>query len=255
MSALEKHLPYALSQFEADVIMPIQFLGADISFTYGSLAKVTTVAIFTTYLIVAMRKRAVVPGRLQASAEWIYSIVADTVERFAGPEGRPAIPFIFSMFVFVLFGTLLGLTPIKETFTSHLVVTLALALTVFVYVNMIAFRTHGLGFFRMFLPPGVPLFIAPVLILVEVISYLFRPVTLGFRLFANIFAGHVMVKLFADFCAMLVEAMGAAGVAASLLPLTVMVVLYGFEIVIVCIQAYIFMLISTMYLRDAIHAH
>lgn len=255
MSALERHLPYALTQFESEVIVPIHVLGLDLSFTYGSLAKVTTVVLFAVYLWFAMRHAAVVPGRLQLSSELLYGLVANTVERVAGPEGRTAIPFVFSLFAFVLFGTLLGLSPIKETFTSHLVVTMALSLTVFAYVNAIALRKHGLGFFRMFLPHGAPAFALPVIALVEVISYLFRPVTLGFRIFANIFAGHVMVKLFADFCAMLIDGLGAVGFFVALAPLAVMVLLYGFEIIIVCVQAYIFMLITTMYLRDAIHAH
>lgn len=255
VSPIDEHLPYALRQFETEVLVPIHAFGLDLSFTYASLAKITTVALIVGYLAFAMRERALVPRRLQMSAEAVYAFVANTVTRRAGEEARPAIPFLFTVFCFVLFGTLLGLTPIKETFTSHLATTLALSFLVFAYVNVIAFKRHGLGFLRTFSPPGVPLFVAPILIPVEIISYLFRPITLGFRIFANIFAGHVMVKLFADFCVMMIEAMGAAGVAASVFPLAIMAVLFGFEIVIISIQSYIFLLIATMYLRDALHPH
>ncbi len=255
MADLEKHLPYALRQFESEIIVPLKLFGFDVSFTTGSSAKVTTAMALSAYLIYAMRERAIIPGRLQASAELLYSFVADTITKIAGEEGRASIPFIFTVCVFILFGTLFGLTPIKETFTAQLTVTLALALAVFVHVNAIAFRKHGLGFFRNFLPADVPLFVAPIFVLVEAISYLFRPITLGFRIFANIFAGHVMLKLFADLCVMLVTALGTTGILVSIFPVIMMVLLYGFEIVIVCIQSYIFMLLSAMYLRDALHVH
>lgn len=255
MAKLEDHLPYALRQFETEIIVPLHILGIDVSINTATTAKITTVVLFVAYLVYAMRERAIIPGRLQASAEALYEFVSQTVERVAGPEARPSIPFVFSMFVFVLFGTLLGLTPIKETFTSHFIVTLALGLIVFVYVNVVAIQRHGLAFFANFIPAGVPRFVIPVLLFVEIISYLFRPITLGFRLFANIFAGHVMLKLFADFSAMLVANFGGAGIVAALLPVAVMVVLIGFEVMIVCIQAYIFMLITSMYLRDSLRGH
>jgi F-type H+-transporting ATPase subunit a len=255
LSNLSDHLPYALRQFESDILIPFTVFGVNASFTTSSSAKLTTAILLSAYLFIAMREQRLVPGRLQMSAEMLYSLVADTVTRVIGPEGKPTIPFVFTVFAFVLFGTMLGLTPIWETFTSHLAITLSLGLTVFIYANVIAFRRHGLAFFRFFLPPNLPILVAPIIVLVEVVSYLFRPITLGFRLFANIFAGHVMLKLFADFCTMLSGAFGAYGILASIVPVLVMVVLYVFEIMIVCIQAYIFMLISSMYLRDAIHAH
>lgn len=229
--------------------------GIDASFTSGSSAKLTTSLLLAGYLIYAMRERKIIPGRLQASAEALYIFVSDTVLRVTGPEGRSTIPFVFTMFVYILFGTLLGITPLKETFTSHLVVTLALSLAVFVYANTLAFRRHGIGYLRIFLPADVPLFVAPIFVAVEVVSYLFRPVTLGFRIFANIFAGHVMLKLFADFCTMLVSSFGDVGIVLSLAPVAIMAVLYAFEIMIIFIQAYIFMLITSMYLKDALHGH
>lgn len=255
MGALEDHLPYALTQFESEVLFPITLFGVDLSFTTITSAKLTTALLVGGYLAVAARERSLVPGRLQASAEVLYGFVAGVVTKIAGEDARPSIPFVFTLFVFVLFGTLFGLTPIKETFTAQLVVMMSLALLVFAYVNAVAFRKQGTGFFRQFLPAGVPLFAAPVLLFVEVVSYLFRPVTLGFRMFANVVAGHVMLKLFGDFCAMAVAGLGWVGAAGSLFLLPVMVVILAFEIMIVCVQSYIFMLITSMYLRDALHSH
>ena len=255
MTPLEQHLPYALRQFATEILVPIEVLGVNLSFTTGSWAKVATVIALCVYLWFAVRERAIVPNRIQSSAEWLYELVESTVVRIAGPQGRASIPFVFTVFVFVWFGTLLGLTPIKDTFTTQLATTFALALSVFVYVNALALQRQGVGFFRHFLPAGTPVFVAPVLVTVELVSYLFRPVTMGFRLFANIVAGHIMLKLFADFCTMLVGALGSLGLLAAVAPLALMAVLWGFEILIVCIQAYIFMLITAMYLRDAVRAH
>lgn len=255
MSALEDHLPYALTQFESEVLVPLRVFGLDLSFTTITSAKLTTALLVGGYLVAAARERSLVPGRLQASAELLYEFVAGVVTKIAGPEAKPSIPFVFALFVFVLFGTLFGLTPIKETFTGQLVVTMSLALVVFAYANVVALRRQGAGFFRHFLPAGIPLFVAPVLLFVEVVSYLFRPATLGFRLFANVVAGHIMLKLFGDFCAMLVVGLGLIGAAGSLFLLPIMVLILAFEIVIVCVQSYIFMLITAMYLRDALHSH
>lgn len=255
MAAFKEHLPYALRQFETDIVLPIKVFGIDLSIDTISSAKLTTGLLLAIYLVYATRECRIVPSRLQVSAEMLYGIVSSTVLRVAGPDGKATIPFVFTMFIFILFGTLLGLTPIKQTFTSSLAVTLALSLSVFGYANMLAFRRHGLKFFRFFLPSGVPMFVAPILVSVEIISYLFRPITLGFRLFANIVAGHVMLKLFADFSSMLVGAFGIGGVFASIFPVLIMIVLYAFEVMIICIQSYIFMLITTMYLRDALNGH
>jgi F-type H+-transporting ATPase subunit a len=242
MEPLEEHLPYALRQFEIDVIVPIHFLGIDASLTTSSSTKLTTVIVVVLFFWLAMSKRSMIPSRLQASAEMIYEFVVNTVTKVAGPEAKNSTPFIFSLFTFVWFGTLIGLTPVKDTFTSQLVVTLALATATFVYVNIVAFRKQGLGFFRYFLPADIPIFVAPIFVLVEAI-------------FANVVAGHIMLKLFADFCTMMVESLGPVGVVASLAPVLMIAILYGFEIMIVSIQSYIFILITAMYLRDALHKH
>ncbi len=255
VDSLEQHLPYAIRQFEIDVILPLEILGIDISFTTSSLAKLTTLIAITSFLLLATRHRSMVPGRLQNSAEVVYAFIANTVVRVAGQEARPAIPFIFTLFALIWVGTLIGLTPVKDTFTSHLAVTLALSTIAFAYVNVIAFRTQGVRFFRFFLPADIPIFVAPIFVLVELISYLFRPITLGFRIFANILAGHIMLKLFADFCTMMVDALGPVGLVASIGPVLMIAILFAFEIMIVSIQAYIFILITSMYLRDALHPH
>lgn len=253
--AYEPEAPYAIRQFEFDVLIPIQAFGLDLSFTTSAQAMVTTTLLVSIYLYYGMREQAVVPGRLQGSVEAVYGFVARTVLKTAGQEAEKSIPFVFCLFVFILFGSLIGLTPIKFTFTSHLVVTLALALTVFAYVNVLAVRRQGSGFFRFFLPAGTPIYMAPLIVLIEIISYLFRPITLGVRIFANILAGHIMIKLFADFCVMMTEALGITGMGLSLAPLLMMAVLYCFEIMIFMVQSYIFILITSLYIRDALHAH
>jgi F-type H+-transporting ATPase subunit a len=250
--AVEPIRPYAIRQFEVDVLIPISLFGYDVSFTISSQAMLTTVIIVSTYMLWATRELSLVPGRLQTSIEMVHTFVEDTIIRFGGIQARRALPFFLTMFVFLLFGSLIGLTPVKFTFTSHLIVTLGLAMAVFVYVNFIAFQSQGLGFFHHFLPKGTPLFLAPLIILIELVSYLFRPVTLGLRIFANILAGHIMLKLFGDFCSMLVEAFGAAGVAAAILPLTGMILMYFVECAVFLVQSYIFLVLSAIYVRDAL---
>lgn len=255
MASYEPEAPYAIRQFEFDVLIPIQAFGLDLSFTTSAQAMVTTTLLLSAYMLFAVREKAMVPRRLQATVEAVYEFVARTVVKNAGVAATPAIPFVFSLFLFILFGSLIGLTPIKFTFTSHLIVTLALSFAVFAYVNVLAIRTHGMGFFRFFAPAGTPLYLAPLIVVIEVISYLFRPITLGVRVFANILAGHIMIKLFADFSVMMTEALGVTGILLSILPVIMMSVLYGFEIMIFLVQSYIFILITSLYIRDALHAH
>lgn len=250
--AVEPIGPYAIRQFEIDVLVPMSIFGFDVSFTISSQAMLTTVILVSAYATWATRNLTVVPSRRQASVEIIFSFVEDTIVRFGGPQARKALPFFMTIFVFLLFGSLIGLTPIKFTFTSHLIVALGLAVAVFVYVNVIAFRTQGLGFFHHFLPKGTPLVLAPLIVLIELVSYLFRPMTLGLRIFANILAGHIMLKLFGDFCVMLVEAFGAIGLVAAIAPLAGMVIMYFAECAVFLVQSYIFIVLSSIYLRDAL---
>ncbi len=246
---------YAIRQFKIDTLVPLKLFGYDVSFTVSSQAMLTTVIAVLVYFAWATRERAMIPGRLQVSAEFIYTFVEGTIVRFGGPEARRTLPFFLTIFVFILFGSLIGLTPIKFTFTSHLIVTFALALSVFVYVTILAFKTQGMGFFRFFLPTGTPLLLAPLMVVIELVSYLFRPVTLGIRLFANILSGHLMLKLFGDFCVMLTENFGAAGAVAAVLPLAGMVLMYFAEVGVIVIQSYVFIVLSAIYVRDALHPH
>ena len=247
--------PYALEQFKIDVLVPLNAFGYDISITTYTQAMVTTVLLLSAWMYFAAREQALVPGRLQASAELVYEFVADIVVKNAGEAARPAIPFVFTVFVFVVFSTLLGLTPLKVTITSHIIITLGLAMIIFAYVNVLAWRLHGRKALSFFVPADVPGYILPLVVFCELISYLMRPITLALRLFANIFAGHVMLKLFADFCVMLIAAFGAVGLAPAIGLTFVMTILYAFEVMIVIVQGYIFVLLTTMYLRDAIHLH
>jgi F-type H+-transporting ATPase subunit a len=247
--------PYAIRQFEIDVLVPLSVFGHDVSFTVSSQAMLTTVIVVGGYLAWATRELKIIPNRLQASAEYLHMFVENTIVRFGGAEAKPALPFFLTMFMFILFGTLIGLTPIKFTFTSHIIVTLALALVVFFYVNFLAFKTQGLGFFRFFLPKGTPIYLAPLIVVIELVSYLFRPMTLGLRIFANILAGHIMLKLFGDFCTMLVEAYGATGFITAVLPLAAMVIMYFVEVGVILIQSYIFLVLSAIYVKDALHGH
>jgi F-type H+-transporting ATPase subunit a len=174
---------------------------------------------------------------------------------YGGQEAKQTLPFFLTIFLFILIGGLIGLTPVKFPFTSHLIVTFSLALMVFIYVTLLGFKTQGLGFFRFFLPTGTPLAIAPLMIVIELVSYLFRPVTMGLRLFANILSGHLMLKLFGDFCVMLTESHGATGVATAIFPLLGMVVMFVAEVSVVAIQSYVFIVISAIYVKDALHSH
>ena len=180
-------------------------------------------------------------------AEVTYEFVAGMVRENVGLEGRKYFPFIFSLFMFVLFGNMLGMIPYSFTFTSHIIVTFTMAAVVFLGTTVIGFARHGIGFFSFFLPAGTPWFVAPILIPIEVISYFTRPISLSLRLFANMTAGHTLLKVFAGF----VVTMGLAG----FVPLVFVIALTGLEFLIAFLQAYVFAILSCIYLSDAIHLH
>jgi F-type H+-transporting ATPase subunit a len=201
----------------------------------------------TALLVLATSRAALVPGRLQSVAELAYEFVAGMVRENVGTEGSEFFPLIFSIFMFVLLGNLIGLVPYTFTFTGQIVVTFALAIFVFLLVTIVAFIRHGIHFFTFFFPKGAPIVMAPILVPIEIISYLSRPVSLGIRLFANMMAGHTMMAVFAGFTVTL----GLFG----FLPLAVNVALYGLEFIVAALQAYVFTILSCLYLRDAIHLH
>jgi F-type H+-transporting ATPase subunit a len=255
MTSAPREVPDAIGQFEIERIVAIELFGIDISFTNSASAMLATILVIAGFFWIALRRPDMVPGRLQAAAEYVFEFVRDTVSKNGGPSALAHVPMIFTIYVFILFGCLIGLTPLKFTFTSHIIVTLALALFVFGYTTILGIRLNGRKFLRTFLPAGTPAFIAPLIIVIELISYLFRPVTLGVRLFANVLAGHMIIKLFAGFSAMLTESLGSAGLALALLPMLMNIVFFGFEAIIFLLQSYIFVLLTCIYIRSSIETH
>ncbi len=240
-----------LEQFTIKPIVPLSIGKMDLSFTNSSLMMALAVAVIVALLVVSVRSRDLVPGRLQSVAELSYEFIAGMVRENVGDEGRKYFPFIFSVFMFVLFGNLLGLIPGAFTFTSHIAVTFALALVIFIGVTAIGIARHGTHFFTLFFPHGAPLAAAPILIPIEVISYLSRPISLSVRLFANMTVGHIILKIFAGF----VVSLGAYFVLPGLVPFGLLVGLTALEFFVAFLQAYIFTILSCIYLNDAIHLH
>jgi len=236
-----------LEQFQIHTLVPIRIGGIDASYTNSALAMTVAVAAATVLLTVSMRGRAMVPGRWQSIAEICYEFIASMVRDNIGAEGRRFFPFVFSLFMFIVLGNMLGLIPYSFTFTSHLVVTFAMAVTVFVGATIVGFVKHGIGFFGFFLPHGAPWYVAPLLIPIEILSYFMRPVSLSLRLFANMTAGHTMLKVFAGF----VVALGLFG----FFPLFFVIVLTGLEMLIAFLQAYVFTILTCIYINDALHMH
>ncbi len=242
----------ALSQFNlAPVAGPF---GGSVNFSQSNVMMLIAAGLILALMTYGMRPRALVPGRIQSLAESAYEFVLGLVTDQVGEEGRRFFPFVFTLFMFILFGNMLGLFPYAFTFTSHIAVTFALALIVFVLSTTVALSLHGKKFFGYFFPEGAPLWLAPIIVPVEIISYLSRPISLSLRLFANMVAGHVMLKVFATFILML-AGLGAVGPFLSVLPLTINVLLVGFEVMVAFLQAYVFAILTCIYLHDAVHLH
>ena len=247
----EGHGIDALGQFE---LHPLGSIGAAIGFSQANLMMVVAAGLVLAMLYFGARPRAVVPGRLQALAELSYEFILGTCTDQIGHEGRRFFPLVFALFFFILFGNLLGVWPYFFTFTSHIATTLALALMVMVLTTAVALRLHGWKFFSYFVPQGVPKLLLPLLVPIEVLSYLSRLISLSVRLFANMMAGHVMLEVFGAFIVML----GAAGVifwAPAALSFSVNVALIGFEFLVAVLQAYVFAVLTCIYLHDAVHLH
>lgn len=199
------------------------------------------------FFTLASLRSALVPKGLQNVAEWVYESVLNLLDESTGPKGRPFFPFVFALFTFILMGNMLGMLPYAFTFTSHLIATFGLAALVFVFVTLVGILYHGFGFFTLFLPKGTPLWMAPLIIPIELLSYLSRPISLSIRLFANMMAGHTMMKVFAGF----IVSLGLLGIA----PLAISVVLTAFEILVAFLQAYVFTILTCLYLHDALYLH
>ena len=238
---------HPLAQFTVERILPLRVGQIDVSFTNAALMMAIIVCLITALIVFGTRRASLVPGRLQSVAEISYEFVADMVESNVGPEGLPYFPFVFSLFMFILFSNLLGLIPYSFTVTGQIIVTFALALTVFIGVTIIGFIKHGLHFLRFFVPEGVPIVLLVILVPIEVLSYFIRPFTLSIRLFANMLAGHTMLGIFAGFAALI-------GIFA-IFPIAIDVVLLALELLVATLQAYVFAILSCLYLNDAIHMH
>jgi F-type H+-transporting ATPase subunit a len=237
-----------MEQFEIKRLLHLNLFGIDASFTNSSTWMIIAVILATGVFVWGMRQRALVPGRLQSVAEVGYEFVAGMVRDNVGDGGKKYFPFILTLFIFILFCNVLGMVPYSFTPTSHIVVTFAMAAVVFVGVTVIGFVRHGAKFLKLFVPSGVPMFLLPLLVLIEILSYLTRPISLSVRLFANMMAGHTMLKVFAGFVVSL-------GVLAGWAPLAFVVALTGLEIGIAFLQAYVFAILTCIYLNDAIHLH
>ena len=244
--AAEGHSP--LAQFEIKPLIKLQMGQMDVSYTNSALFMSFTVILIVIFLIFGMRKGALIPGRWQSMAELSYEFVANLLRDTVGAEGRHYFPFVFTLFMFILFGNMLGMIPYSFTFTSHIIVTFAMALVVFFGVTILGFVKHGFHFVSFFVPPGVSVVLWPLMIPIEIISYLYRPISLSVRLFANLTAGHTMLKVFAGFVVSL-------GIVGGFLPLAFVIALTGLELLIAFLQAYVFTILTCFYINDAINLH
>ena len=242
----EKHSP--LEQFEITPFVHFEVGSVDLAFTNSSLAMVITIAVITLFLTLSVNTRSIIPSRLQLISELSYGFIAQLLKDTVGEQGRKYFPFVFTIFMFVLIGNMVGMLPYSFTFTSHIIVTFALAAVVFVGVTILGFAKHGMNFFSFFVIPGLPWYMLPLLIPIEVISYLSRPISLSVRLFANMLAGHTLIKVFAMFVITMPFYSGV-------LPLAFIVALTGLEILIAFLQAYVFAILTCLYINDALHLH
>jgi F-type H+-transporting ATPase subunit a len=246
---VEEHSP--LEQFEIHPILPIEIGGIDVSFTNSSLWMAIAVVLVYGLVMLGSRHSSLVPGRLQSLVEMSYEFIADMVGSTVGKEGRRYFPFIFTLFMFILFGNLLGMVPGSFTYTSHIIVTFSMAIFVVIAVTIIGIVRHGWHFFSFFAPSGCPIYVMPLLVPIEILSYLIRPISLSVRLFVNMMAGHIMLKTFAGF----IGGLAAFYLVPAIAPLALTVALSGLELAIAFLQAYVFTVLTCIYLQDCIHLH
>ena len=238
-----------MQQFSVHKIGPeIKIAGVDLSFTNASLFMIISTFAILIFLFLGTKERKIVPDKIQLIAEMFYSFVAKMISDTAGSKAKPYFPFIFSLFMFVLFCNMIGMLPYSFTVTSHIIVTLILALFIFIAVTIIGFAKHGLKYLSIFVPSGVHAVLLPLITIIEIISYLSRPVSLSVRLFANMMSGHTMLKVFGGFVISL-------GILGGWLPLSFSVALTGLEILVAFLQAYVFAILTCIYLNDALNLH
>ena len=238
-----------MQQFTVHRIGPeIKIAGIDLSFTNASLFMILSATLILLLLFIGSKEKKIIPNKIQLITEMFYSFVAKMISDTAGSKAKPYFPFIFSLFMFVLFCNMVGMLPYSFTVTSHIIVTLIMALFIFVAVTIIGFIKHGFKYLSIFVPSGVPALLLPLITIIEIISYLSRPVSLSVRLFANMMAGHTMLKVFGGF----VISLGLLG---GWLPLGFSVALTGLEILVAFLQAYVFAILTCIYLNDALNLH
>ena len=238
-----------MQQFEVKTIGPkIELGNFDVSFTNASLFMVISVAAVSLVFIFATQKKSLIPSRMQFIPGMAYEFVAKMISETAGSKARPFFPFILTLFLFILFCNMIGMIPYSFTVTSHIIVTFALAAFVFIGVTIVGFVKHGFGFLKLFVPSGAPAVLLPLIIIIEIVSYLSRPISLSVRLFANMMAGHAVLKVFGGF----VVSLGLIG---GWLPLGFSVALTGLEVLVAFLQAYVFAILSCIYLNDALNLH
>ena len=242
-----------IHQFEIQNLVPLFRIGeTQIHFTNSALFMIIAVGLTAALLIGATAGRRLVPSRMQSMAEMSYELVADTLRNAAGEEGMKFFPLVLSLFMFIMVSNVVGLIPYTFTVTSHIVITAALALLVFFTVIIYGIWKNGLHFFNLFLPSGIPGWMAPMIIIIELLSFLSRPISHSVRLFANMLAGHITLKLVAGFVVMM-GSVGALGVLGALAPLALTVALTALELLVAFLQAYVFTILTCIYLNDAIH--
>jgi F-type H+-transporting ATPase subunit a len=241
-----------IHQFTIQKLIPIEVGGVDFSFTNSALFMVLTVAGASAFLMLSTRGRGLIPGRWQSAAEMTYEFVAQTLRESAGSEGMKFFPFVFSLFMFILVANLWGMFPYFFTVTSHIIITATMAMAVILLVLGYGLWKHKLHFFKLFVPSGVPGVLLPFITLIEVLSFISRPISLSIRLFANMLAGHITLKVFAGFVVLLGSA-GTVGILGAILPLAATVALTALEFLVAALQAYVFAILTSLYLNDALH--
>ena len=242
-----------IHQFQIHKLFSIAKIGsAEIAFTNSALYMIIAVTVICAFLIGSTRGRALVPGRLQSVSEMLYEFVADMIRGATGPDGMQFFPLVFSLFAFILVANTMGLIPYGFTVTSHLIITVALALLVFLTVIIAGFWKHGLHFLKLFVPSGIPIYILPLVSAIEVMSFLTRPLSHSVRLFANMLAGHITLKVFAGFVTML-GAAGILGVVGATVPMALTIALTALELLVAVLQAYVFAILTCIYVNDALH--
>jgi F-type H+-transporting ATPase subunit a len=241
-----------IEQFSISPLVSVQIAGHDFSFTNSSLYMVLAVAIASALMMVGANGGVGIPGRLQSLAEMAYEFVAGMVRSAAGEHGMAFFPFVFCLFMFILICNLVGLVPHAFTVTSHIIITVSLALLVFFTVIVVGVKENGLHFFKLFVPSGVPIYILPLVVLIEIISFLSRPLSHSVRLFANMLAGHITLNVFGGFCVMLLSA-GFLTKFVAVLPFAMTIGLDALELLVAFLQAYVFTMLTCMYINDALH--